>query len=304
MDQDHNWKQQLPYPYNQDLSGVLRHLNRRTPFSRAKLANDPATAGYLAAALRLVQRHIGPGATRELADPDDANSVDRPLLRFLSQREVVAAVAGNPDPFPRRGSVAALRSTWRSQSDFIADVLAFALWPGHLPAEYYGAVADWAERLLDGPDFTDAVHGLAYFEMSTVLRMPALRFKWVAMAEAEGDSTIRAALPRIYSSPLDLYKQLYGAVVNARGLKLRPGVTQDDLANILVALSDGLMTRAVCDPGAGVIDHEQGTSLLGKAALAIIFGCLERREHAENLTLEQAVHALIYDRPGAGGDVQ
>ena len=117
MDQKHDWKQQLPYPYNQDLSGVLRHLDRRTPFSRAKLANDPSTAGYVAAAMRLVERHLGPSAERELADPDDANSIDRPLLQFLSQREVVAAVVGNPDPFPRRGSVAALRSTWRSQSE-------------------------------------------------------------------------------------------------------------------------------------------------------------------------------------------
>lgn len=39
-------KQQLPYPYNQDLSKILRSLNRRTPFARRRLANDPVTAAY------------------------------------------------------------------------------------------------------------------------------------------------------------------------------------------------------------------------------------------------------------------
>ena len=41
-------KQELPYPYNQDLSKILRGLNRRTSFSRRRLANDPVTAAYLA----------------------------------------------------------------------------------------------------------------------------------------------------------------------------------------------------------------------------------------------------------------
>ena len=74
-------KQELPYPYNQDLSKVLRGLNRRTPFGRRRLANDPVTAAYLMAAVRLIQHHLGPGASRTLADPDDADSISRPLLR-------------------------------------------------------------------------------------------------------------------------------------------------------------------------------------------------------------------------------
>ena len=38
-------KQQLPYPYNQDLSKVLRGLKRRNPITRrSRQANDPVTA--------------------------------------------------------------------------------------------------------------------------------------------------------------------------------------------------------------------------------------------------------------------
>jgi hypothetical protein len=40
-------KEQLPYPYNQDLSKILRGLKRRNPITRrSKQANDPVTAAY------------------------------------------------------------------------------------------------------------------------------------------------------------------------------------------------------------------------------------------------------------------
>ncbi|HZC42511.1 MAG TPA: hypothetical protein VE343_17665 [Streptosporangiaceae bacterium] len=64
-------KQELPYPYDQDLSKVLRGLNRRTPFGRRRQANDPVTAASLVAAVRLIQRHLGPGAAGGPADPED-----------------------------------------------------------------------------------------------------------------------------------------------------------------------------------------------------------------------------------------
>lgn len=91
--------------------------------------------GLLAAALRLASRHLGPSPERMPTDPEDENSVERPLLSFLSQRAVAAEVVNNPDPFPRQGSVSTLRSRWKSQSDFVADLIKFVLWPGsHAPA--------------------------------------------------------------------------------------------------------------------------------------------------------------------------
>jgi hypothetical protein len=102
-------KQQLPYPYDQDLSKILVGLNRRTPFARRRLANDPVTAAYLAAAVRLIQRHLGPGANRAAADPDDHDSIERAVLSFLSQRAVAAEVCPNPPPFHRVGRVSTMR---------------------------------------------------------------------------------------------------------------------------------------------------------------------------------------------------
>ncbi|GII62544.1 hypothetical protein Skr01_26290 [Sphaerisporangium krabiense] len=97
-----------PYPARVLSDGAARVV-------RQAVANDPVTAAYLAAAMRMIERHLGPGAERVPVDPEDENSLARPLFGFLSQRAVAAEVAGNPVPFPQVGNVSTLRSTWRSR---------------------------------------------------------------------------------------------------------------------------------------------------------------------------------------------
>jgi hypothetical protein len=55
---------------------------------------------------------------------------------------------------------------------------------------------------------------------------------------------------------------------------------------------DGLALRALADPAANVVDHDWRRCLLGTAALALIAGCVERADHGEGLSLEQAVRAM------------
>lgn len=132
MDEDAPLKRQLPYPYNQDLAKVLRHLHRRTDFSRVKLANEPASAAFLAAAMRLVDRHIGPNDKRNRAGRDGEQPVERPLLDFLSGHEVAREAARNTHPFPR-ASYGMFRTTWETQADFIADLISFGIWSAQYP---------------------------------------------------------------------------------------------------------------------------------------------------------------------------
>ena len=83
-------KQQLPYPYDQDLSRVLRGLKRRALKSRGKQANDPVTAAYLNAAVRLIQRHLGPGASRTPAGSRPGCGI--PRITGCSRRRPSAGV--------------------------------------------------------------------------------------------------------------------------------------------------------------------------------------------------------------------
>ena len=276
---------------------MLRHLNRVQPFARQRLANDPVTAAYIAAAMRLVRRHLGPNATRGLIDPEDDEGVERPLLGFLSQRAVAAEVANNPDPFPKLGNVSTLRSTWKSQSDFIADLLAFAGWAIHYPAQYHEDVAANAGRLLEGPHLIAAVHALAYWDSSTLVNAPEVRLGFVMAATADGDDQIREVYAQNMRETLRPWKEIYAALIRERKLQLRPGTTIDDVADILAALSLGITLRTIADPGSGVLDHERQRSLLGTAALGLFLGLFQRADSAENLTVEKAVEAMVYGQP-------
>jgi hypothetical protein len=297
-------KSALPAPYDQDLSQVLLHLDRRTPDSRARLANDPVTAAYLAAGMRLIERHLGPDAQRTLVDPDDESSVERPLLSFLSQRAIAAAVADNPHPFPRMGNVSTMRSTWRSQSDFIADLLRFALWSEHHPASWESSKAFGAiERLIEetDSDFAQVIHELGYQNMMIFVMRARFRLRLVATAAAEGDDVIRAALGELYQGSLTSWREVFTTVVEDRKLRLRPGVSPDDFLNLLAALAEGTALRALADPAANVVDHDRRRSLLGTGALALIRGCLERVSDSDGMSLEESVHDMVIEpaRPGA-----
>ncbi|WP_406485517.1 hypothetical protein [Streptomyces microflavus] len=294
MSENQELKGQLPFPYDQDLGKVLTHLDRRTPFSRERLANDPVTAAYLAAAMRLVARHLGPEPTRTPRDPRDGNSLDRPLLSFLTQRSIAAEVANNPDPFPRQGNVSTMRSRWKSQSDFIADLINFAMWQGNDPVDSYDQVVAGTERLLEGPNMVDAVHDLAYLNVRDAACLPAFRLGFAAMTSAEGDEVIGEAVSSSYAGFLEPWKEVYAALLEARHLQLRPGITLDDIANLLAATVDGLALRSIGDPSSDLIDHERRRSLLGTMALAVIQSCLEPSEGADGMTLEDAVRMKVY----------
>ncbi|QPP08884.1 hypothetical protein G4Z16_23510 [Streptomyces bathyalis] len=277
-------KRLLPYPYNRDLSGVLRHLNRSRPEYRAKLANDPFTAAYLAAGMRLLERHLGPGA--------QGGPHGKPfLLSFLSQRTVADEVANNPRPFPRRGKPRSLRHVWKSQSDFVADLINFAVWEENYRPKYRRQRVANTKRLVKGPDFVHAVHEIAYEHTADGIETPSVRLALALMTSADGDVEVKRAISSMYEEYLGTWKELYADVLRERGLRLRPGLTLDDLANALSAATDGMILRAIGDPEADVVDHDGRRSLFGTVALAIVHSFLEPEGDESGLTLEEAVSA-------------
>lgn len=295
-------KRQLPYPYNQDLSKVLRGLKRRDPITgRSNQANDPVTASYLYAAVQLIRRHLGPGAARTPGAAEDPDSVERPLLSFLSQRAVAAEVNNNPPPFHSVGSDRTLRDRWEPHCHFIADLLRFGSWPWHYPAAHQDEVADAKDELLRGPDPVRGLHRLCYWDLTRMLDTPMFRLGLVAAAEADDDPVIGEAVAGRYRENNPLWKQFYAEFLQAHGLRLRPGITLDDCADLLAAVADGLTIRVLADPAAPVIDRTRRRCLLGTAALALIAGCVERADSDSSSSLEEMVRVLI-SGPSAGSD--
>jgi hypothetical protein len=302
QEQGYPLKRQLPYPYNQDLSRVLRGLKRRNPITRRnKHANDPVTASYLYAAIQLIQRHLGPGAIRRPGAAGDPDTVERPLLGFLSQRAVAAEVKHNPPPFHRVGRVRTLRDRWEPHSRFIADLLRFGLWPWHYPAAHLHEAADAEDEMLHGPDPVRGLHRLCFWALTRMLDTPIFRLGLIAAAEAEGDPVIGEVISGRYRRNSPFWKQFYLEFLHTRGLRLRPGITLDECADLLAAVADGVAIRALADPASPVIDRARRRCLLGTAALAVIAGCVERADSTGGVSLEDAVRDMIGEPAAAVG---
>ena len=299
-------KSRLPYPFNEDLSPVLLRLNRRTDRGRRQLANDPVTAAYLAAALRLVERHLGPRptATTTPSGPpgprtnSDAIVAERSLFGFLTQRAVAAEVATNPDPFPRRGSVSTLRTSWRTQSDFLADLLGFVLWTGYYPASYAGLLYGGAEQLAEGADFAAAVQEVAYNATDHLLAMVSFRIQLAASISADEDQAVRTVLAAKYERGQAIWGGIYTRMMAARGLQLREGITIGQVADILTAMVEGTALRAMAEgPDTRVLDPPNKRALLSTAALGLICGCMEPKGREDGLSLAEAVNAMAAVNP-------
>lgn len=298
---DGDLKSRLPYPFNEDLSPVLLRLNRRTERGRTQLANDPVTAAYLAAALRLVERRLGPRRL-ETGAPADPSAAERSFFGFLTQRAVAAEVEGNPDPFPRRGSVSTLRTSWRTQSDFIADLLGFVLWTGYYPASYTGLWDRGSDQLAEADDFATALQEVAYDATAHLLAMVTFRIQLAASIGAQDDPAVRAVLAAKYERGQAIWGGIYTRMMTSRGLQLRDGMSLGQLADILTAMVEGCALRAMAEgPETRVMDVVNKRGLLSTAALAIIAGSMEPKGHEDGLSLAQYVNSMAAaGRAGSG----
>jgi hypothetical protein len=285
-------KSQLPHPYDQDLSKILRGLSRDPATYHGTLANDPLTASFVRAAISLIQQYLGP------RDEDRGATGARgsvKLLSFLSQREVAKKVGDNPKPFPRTATHKQLRNRWDPHSNFIADVLRFCLWSWHYPAAQLDETANARNEMLRGPDPVHGLHELCDWDLTKILATPMFRLSLVAAAAAEGDEVIREAASERYRKNNPLWQQFYEEFLRERELRLRSGITLDDCADLLLATADGLAMRALADPGADVVKRR----LLAKAALLLIAGCVERVDQAGSLSLEETVRAMMSEPSGS-----
>ncbi|MET7653988.1 hypothetical protein [Streptomyces sp. NPDC005486] len=133
-----------------------------------------------------------------------------------------------------------------------------------------------------------------YLNVRDAACLPAFRLGFAAMTSAEGDEVIGEAVSSSYTGFLEPWKEVYAALLEARHLQLRPGITLDDIANLIAVTIDGLALRSIGDPSSGLIDHERQRSLLGTMALAVIHSCLEPSESTDGMTLEDAVRMKVY----------
>jgi hypothetical protein len=274
----------------EDLSGVLRHINRLRQSTRSKIANDPLTSAILDAAMTLIEREFRP----EPAGALRADGRDRyPFFSWLSRPAVAKELATAKDEINESYAHNVILDRWRSHEDFLADVLAYALrtrhWSLHI-ALAEDAVSALTSGLGEG-DFVDSVHEVAFEDLKIALELGAWRLQLVALACAEKYDDLRPVLLETYSEVDRSWIALYEQVFAARGWRLRPGLEMKDLNIMLSSAAEGMALRALVDPQS-VIDDVERTSALGDLALALILSCVD---DGSGRTLDDAVRFATAD---------
>ena len=279
-------KESLPFPYDQDFTSIVTRVKGKRAGTRAALVNSAKVAAYLRAGATLMERHLGrPGSAEPAAE---ARKPYWSGIRFLTERAVVHEMEHNPPPFLSQKGEGAFRATWASHDDYTNDLLAFLFHAMNYDPQYGAGLQTRGDWLAEDDSFADAIERAGYHELQAICRMPLFRLQLIMVASAGRDDGIHAAIANNYAGALEPWKKIYESTIAIRGFQLRPGVTLDQLATMLAAVTEGFALRHLGDPGAGVIGDGPQGNLLGLAALSILNSCLEIRGEPGSRSLRDA----------------
>jgi hypothetical protein len=107
----------------------------------------------------------------------------------------------------------------------------------------------------------------------------------------KADHVIRASLERLYRIVDEHYNSQYADVLKNYGVKLREGVSIEDVSWILTALAEGLALRYQAE---GTIPDPK-SNVFGKAVLALMIALLVREDETSPKSLGEIIDELLSD---------
>ncbi|WP_433077935.1 hypothetical protein ACQP1P_35890 [Dactylosporangium sp. CA-052675] len=263
-------KAALPAPYNQDFTGIVRHVRGKKDSTRSALVNSPKVALYIWAGTTLINRQFGPRAQAPAA-----GAGRRPVwsgLRFLTQEAVIAEAGRAAPPFTAQKGAGPFRATWAQRADYVNDLLSFYFhsmnYEHHYNAESRG---DW---LFDGA-FSDAIDQTTYREIRELCAMPMFRLQLALAATAGPDDEVRRFIAENYRGALDPWRKAYAEIFAHRGLRLRPGMSLDRLTKMLAAVAEGFGVQLLGDASAEVANDPAAGNIVGEAVMGLLYAFLE-----------------------------
>jgi len=265
-------KTDLPYPYDQDFSGIVTRVKGVRESTRAALVNSPKVASYLKAGASLVERHLGACDWAAVADVGKRQHWSG--LRFLTERALTQEMETLEPPFLRQKGDGPYRSTWASHDDYLTDLVTFLFHEMNYDPQY-NAESETRAWLDEEADFVDAIDRATFHEVQAICRMPLFRLQLIMVATADRDDGIHSMIANNYAGALEPWKKTYESTFASRGFRLRAGVTLDQLAAMLAAVTEGFAIHHLGDPGAGILGDEPAGNLVGMAVLGILNSYLE-----------------------------
>lgn len=254
-----------------DLASILKRLmspessTRKTKEARQRLANHPLTREYLDAGLRLIAEQFKP-----IGEELDGEGWQSPSLFFswLSEQKVINEVARAGK---QRGSPATFNDRWPYRDFYIEDLISYSLWERHWSENVN--IARRTQTMLTErrePASVSAIAHEAAYRIASLKLSDYFRLFMITGTISDRYPELKAMSSNVYRSVDEEWAEVYKTLFCTLGLKLRPDVTFQDIADIFSAVSGGLTIHALLDQQRKFIDDETRKSLLGKASIALL----------------------------------
>lgn len=273
-----------PGPGTGDVSDVLVHLtdpvtgSRRTSAARHRLAHDTITRQLLHGGTGVLGQELGVVATGPSGRVSAAIAAQPRFFGLLSAAAVEAAGRCLPAGTPRP-TAAQLRDRWRSQDDYVEDLLAYA---AHRVRRVRWEVLGRIRAVALAP-FADGGGGW----QRLVASLEAAAAAVLADEDLEGHDRLRLLLVALSAARPAVAQrlceqgareeratgELVAELLALAGLQLRADVSAAELGRTLVALRDGVVLRALAT---GQHGDEEASAVppLARATVEVVAGCL------------------------------
>jgi len=286
-------KKDLPFPYDQDFSGIVTRVKGIRQSTRTALVNSPKVASYLKAGANLVERNLGARET----SAETAEGGRKPYwsgIRFLTERALSCEMQNLQDPFLRQKGDGPYRATWACHDDYLNDLMAFLFHAINYDPQYGAELETRGDWLNTESSFVDAIDRATYHELQAICRMPLFRLQLIMVATADRSDGIHDAISNNYAGGLEPWKKIYESTIAARGFQLRKGITLDQFTDMLAAITEGFAIRHLGDPGAGILGDGPAGNLVGLTVLSVLSSCLEPADEPSGLTLREQFDSASY----------
>jgi hypothetical protein len=226
-----------------DLAPVLTNVAADArPGTRAKIANSPETRAFLELGLQLLRDDLLDHRGPDLQDDHDAGTR---LFTGLSQARLVdrAEQEDAHREHPRMLTVGMFRDRWRYKSRYTEDLIAYLL----RPAQLEQAVRDVSEAAREIPEdasFGEFVRQLVDRAMAVTTGDPLWSLQTVVSVALPNHPRVHDFLTARYEHWIPHWAGLYQLLAHRYGLRLRPGYTWSDVAEVFDAAAEGARLRA------------------------------------------------------------
>jgi hypothetical protein len=226
-----------------DLSSVLSNIAADArPGTREKIANSPETRAFLEVGLLLLRDDLLDHRGPDLLDDHDAGTR---LFTGLSQARLIerAEREGAQAERPKMLTVGMFRDRWRYKSRYTEDLIAYLLRPA-LIEHFKDDMRAAAKQLSRETPFLQLIRQLVDGALVATLNDPLWSLQTIISVALPNHPRVQVFMKVRYEQKLSHWATIYAELAGLYGLKLRPGYTWLDVAELFSAVTEGTRVRA------------------------------------------------------------